>query len=609
VSEPAANDGGDREAVIVAADADRALAERLVAALRARGRIRCRLAPFGDDPEDGDGGQRIASAAALILILSDAAARDARVLRQVRRAAALGIAIVSLRIGAASPRGALLRYVELRAAIDAWEDVDDAQLAALEARIAGPDTESTRAVPRRSLRDHIEAWETRDEEPPPSHLELPRRRDDFTGSPLGADRGPAERAPPDARFAERAAAERARRLPTAPGGAGVVVLPPRLAAAVAARRRPLVERKSLAVDEGERPMAASAPPAAAAHPYGGDARPQRVASRHHAPARRAAPLGRLILIAALAAGALALGGWLGMKLFGLLGITGLRREDGGEVAPVDCSVYAPGEIARGDSVLVQVFVHAPDLDDAVAAAALAADPEAARRGFASLALDLVPGARMAFSLAVPGLVVADDAAIELVWRGRTQAAQFLLTAPPAAALGRAVATVRIAVDGVPAGVVRFVIEVKVAAAGGAQPQGESACRYSRAYVCYATPDRAEVLKRVQMLRRLGIDYFQDVLDLAPGQRWENALYRHIDASDLFLLFWSSNASSSEWVRKEVLYALERQTRSPAGAPEIVPVLLEGPPPVPPPPELQHLHFNDPILYFMAEHGAHARAPH
>jgi hypothetical protein len=34
-------------------------------------------------------------------------------------------------------------------------------------------------------------------------------------------------------------------------------------------------------------------------------------------------------------------------------------------------------------------------------------------------------------------------------------------------------------------------------------------------------------------------------------------------------------------------------------PEIVPVPIEGPPPVPPPEELAHLHFNHRMLYFMA----------
>jgi hypothetical protein len=123
--------------------------------------------------------------------------------------------------------------------------------------------------------------------------------------------------------------------------------------------------------------------------------------------------------------------------------------------------------------------------------------------------------------------------------------------------------------------------------------GDSADRYTQAFVSYASQDRPKVLPRVQMLGTVGIHFFQDVLDLDPGDRWEQKLYTHIDRCDLFLLFWSRAASQSEWVLREVRYALSR--RSP---PEIRPVIIEGPPIVPPPPELAHLHFNDRLIYFM-----------
>jgi hypothetical protein len=106
-----------------------------------------------------------------------------------------------------------------------------------------------------------------------------------------------------------------------------------------------------------------------------------------------------------------------------------------------------------------------------------------------------------------------------------------------------------------------------------------------------------------MLARLRIEYFQDLLSLEPGVRWERELYRHIDRSDLFLLFWSTAARESEWVRKEILYALQRKQSDDFAPPEIVPVPIEGPPPVPPPEELAHLHFNDSLLYVMAGENA------
>lgn len=122
--------------------------------------------------------------------------------------------------------------------------------------------------------------------------------------------------------------------------------------------------------------------------------------------------------------------------------------------------------------------------------------------------------------------------------------------------------------------------------------------YKKAFISYASPDRKEVLKRVQMLELSGIKFFQDLLSLNPGERWERALYREIDGSDVFFLFWSSDAKKSEWVMKEVDYALKRKGNSDFAPPEIIPVIIEGPPLVSPPPELAHLQFNDHLIYFM-----------
>jgi hypothetical protein len=130
------------------------------------------------------------------------------------------------------------------------------------------------------------------------------------------------------------------------------------------------------------------------------------------------------------------------------------------------------------------------------------------------------------------------------------------------------------------------------------PAGESVRRYRRAFISYASQDRPEVLKRVQMLRLARIRYFQDVLKLEPGDRWERKLYLHIDKSDLFLLFWSTHAKESEWVLNEVRYAIKRKGGDESAPPQLIPVVLEGPPVPLPPKELAHLHFDDYLTYFM-----------
>lgn len=123
--------------------------------------------------------------------------------------------------------------------------------------------------------------------------------------------------------------------------------------------------------------------------------------------------------------------------------------------------------------------------------------------------------------------------------------------------------------------------------------------YRHAFLSYASPDRTAVLRGAQLLRSLGIGFFNDLLSLEPGERWERRLFKEIDCSDIFLLFWSSHAKASEWVRKEISYALSVQSLSQEELPDIRPIILEGPPPPEPFDELKHLHFNDRLMYVVA----------
>jgi hypothetical protein len=84
-----------------------------------------------------------------------------------------------------------------------------------------------------------------------------------------------------------------------------------------------------------------------------------------------------------------------------------------------------------------------------------------------------------------------------------------------------------------------------------------------------------------------LNIFMDVHSLRSGQKWEQELWERIPASDVFYLFWSSNAQKSPWVEKEWRCAL--QTR---GIDFIDPVPLESPDVALPPEELKSKHFND-----------------
>ncbi len=268
---------------------------------------------------------------------------------------------------------------------------------------------------------------------------------------------------------------------------------------------------------------------------------------------------------------------------------------------VDCSVFSPPAVAGGDTFLVQVFVHLPEQAELAKQQAQEFDSEAKQLGVRSLGLPIERGTALTFSLSIPKLEV-DEPNQQLVWNGRAESVQFGVTVPADLAQKTVIGTITVSQNSIPIGHLKFKLSITPAAASTAkepQPVGDAARVYKKAFVSYSSKDRQEVLKRVQGLAVTGIEVFQDILDLEPGDRWERELYRNIDECDLFLLFWSTAAKESKWVLKEALYALERQGKDGLNPPEIIPVIIEGPPPVAPPDELQHLHFNDKLLYLIA----------
>ena len=300
-----------------------------------------------------------------------------------------------------------------------------------------------------------------------------------------------------------------------------------------------------------------------------------------------------------------------------------RIAPGGDVDPVDCTVFAPPSAAAGESMLVQLFAHTPQQSDDAIQMAREFDETARRLGFSSLEVEIPRGSRLQVELALSGLEI-DESVQSFVWRGRPVSVQFAVTVPPAQAPGNLIGKITVYLEGTPIGHIRFKIQttdarpvlVNSAPLGGEvatglqpfvgsvagkpepQPLGDEARRYKQAFVSYAIKDLNEVMKRVQMLESLHVSFFQDLLNLEPGERWERKLYQHIDECDVFMLFWSTASKESKWVTKEVQYALDRQRGDDSPPPEILPIMIEGPPVPLPNPELAHLHFNDKLLYYM-----------
>lgn len=195
---------------------------------------------------------------------------------------------------------------------------------------------------------------------------------------------------------------------------------------------------------------------------------------------------------------------------------------------------------------------------------------------------------MQIQLDIPNVPIDEDIQT-LVWHGHTQGRSFRVLLP---AEGEFNAKARFFLDGAPIGWVGFVLTCGIGdASEDVIPKGSRVRQYTYAFISYASEDRADVKKRIQTLRALKIGFFQDILSLSPGDRWERRLYREIDRCDLFILFWSRAASKSEWVGKEIDWAMKRRHSSTEELPDIAPFALEPLNVAPPPPALSEFHFD------------------
>jgi hypothetical protein len=286
-----------------------------------------------------------------------------------------------------------------------------------------------------------------------------------------------------------------------------------------------------------------------------------------------------------------------------------------ERAEVDMSVFSPKSVSPMEPFVIQAVLHRAGRSYEELAQLLARqlDTEADRLAQASLLSKLHRGEKIEMRLIAPDLEI-EMPVQTIVWRGSEQAARFVVCAVKperTQVLGR----LQVFRKGLPIGYAVFRINLvqtrtttqlgapSAAVIADATPEhsvehATKLAHYKRAFLSYASADRLPVLRHHQLLHLLGIKVFHDIVSMRPGSVWKEELLKEIDESDLMLVYWSNSAAGSAWVRMEVEYALSLRDKRKEDIPDIVPVILEGPPVPTPPPSLAHLHFNDPMRYII-----------
>ncbi len=261
-----------------------------------------------------------------------------------------------------------------------------------------------------------------------------------------------------------------------------------------------------------------------------------------------------------------------------------------------CTAYSPDVVEKDEEFIVAAFASLPEQKSEIETAAQLIDDELVKRAEKFLNLKVKNGQEIVFVLHIDGCEI-DDPTQEIIWQGEIASVEFGVKVLPEFTGSKLLAKLQISINGIPVGNIKFRIKVDADSTQIVKQDAPvKATAYKNAFISYASPDRDEVLRRTQMLSATGITFFQDIMQLKPGELWEKSLYKHIDKCDVFYLFWSTSAKNSKWVMEEYKYAQSLQSQG--NAIEIIPVPIEGPPAPDPPDELSHLHFNDGFLYFI-----------
>jgi hypothetical protein len=257
---------------------------------------------------------------------------------------------------------------------------------------------------------------------------------------------------------------------------------------------------------------------------------------------------------------------------------------------IDCTVFGPTSIGPTESFVLQLFVHLRNRQAEAEELATQFDPSAGRRGRLAITHAVNHGDLFTFDLYVHD-ASCDHPRQQLEWRGVTDSVAYVVTAN-AASTSRVSGRVVVNLRGVPIGQIAFTVRVEQQPASATPTRLGSVEQFHSYFASYATPDRAIVLRCVQVLRLTGRKVRQDVLDLDPGVRWQQRLFEFIRECDATILFWSSNAKASEWVHKECLFCKEVK-----GVDRLLPYVLEKNPPTPWP-EFSEFHMNDPLVQLL-----------
>ena len=219
------------------------------------------------------------------------------------------------------------------------------------------------------------------------------------------------------------------------------------------------------------------------------------------------------------------------------------------------SIFAPAEVKRKSHLQVQVYLHLYEESEKVKSLAQESDKNAERRDYIPLSLKLKKGDKVDVEFNVYGETRLTSERKSIIWQGSFTKCTFDYFVPIDIDVDELSCEANLFVNGAMIGEMRFLTQI-VEVPRNLNPEILSH-RFNRIFISYAHQDAQQIKLLALAYKAQGVDYFYDRDSLAPGDVYEEKIFDYIDSSDLFVLCWSKNAATSDYVAKEKGRALLR----------------------------------------------------
>lgn len=229
---------------------------------------------------------------------------------------------------------------------------------------------------------------------------------------------------------------------------------------------------------------------------------------------------------------------------------------------VNSTVFAPFTAEKGEVMSVQVLFYKDSQYSIVEKRAKSVDPEANKRNSQVLGIPLKRGDVVTAHLSFfcPNLnkdfIAIEENDKQIVWNSNVEDIVFSVFIDSRFNRKLLDAKVVIKLREIPVAEMKF--QVRIVNEKESLPSFTDihVTKLDKVFISYSHADADKVQYISETCRAVKCNYFFDRHSLNPGDIYPEKIFKYIDNANLFILCWSKNAATSEWVEKERKRALE-----------------------------------------------------